>query len=125
MFAGAPCHSQPTRPGLPSPFFMPVPSNNQWFSVAQVQSASPIVGCTVRLPSKVPSSSPHDLKRAISGKLSRSALSTSPKTPSREKTRFGTLELLEKNGISPRQVSELRKATFTPAATADLALSNI
>ena len=36
--AGSPCHSQPTRPGMPSPSFMPVPAKSQWSGLRQIQS---------------------------------------------------------------------------------------
>src|SRR5258708_2212787 len=65
--AGLPCHSHPTRRGIASPSFIPVPSKSQCFEFEQTQSASPITGDNVRFPRSSPSSRPQDLNLAISG----------------------------------------------------------
>ena len=45
--AGSPWNSQPTSPGMASPFFMPVPANSQWSGRVHVQSPLPLNGVLI------------------------------------------------------------------------------
>ncbi len=55
---GSPWYSQPIRPGMRSPFFMPVPAKIQCSGLAQIQSPPPLTGSTLRPPMRKPSSGP-------------------------------------------------------------------
>ena len=47
---GLPWYSQPMRPGILSPAFIPVPAKIQWSGLVQIQSPPPLTGSTLRAP---------------------------------------------------------------------------
>src|SRR6476660_9062413 len=55
IFAGSPWNSQPTSPGIASPFFIPVPLKTQWSGRVHTQSPEPLNGDTVCAPISVAS----------------------------------------------------------------------
>src|SRR5262245_37745726 len=122
MSAGSPWCSHPTNPGIESPFFIPVPSKSQCLSWMHVQSATPLNGNVERAPINVAGLGPCSFHFPSNRLMSGSVI---PNLPMREIDRLGPPATLGENSIRPSQLFPLKKAAFTPAATADLTWLNI
>src|SRR5262245_55302046 len=115
MSAGEPWNSQPTRPGIESPFFMPVPAKIQWSGLETVQSPEPLNGLTVCAPMSVAS---------LGASRGRSAIHFSspgripPYRPARVMIRFDTPVEDTEYGATKQHALPDKKQTLTPPLTA-------
>ena len=113
---------------MPSPFFIPVPAKIQCFSWTQIQSRpARSRGRRLRAPISVASFGPLCCRAAAPPEapfLAHSSMRAELPDPADHAVgRPG--RALGRNGITPQQVSPLKKATFSPAAIAALTFSYI